>query len=357
MSDGSDEGASQAKDKKAEARTPESDNDTSPAGWAGVVQVLINSLGEAAKYAVIVAGLLIALYFFIAQYNKITSESTKAREESEKFNQQKLEAADKRVETAENHLLAIYDKFDKMGSQQVAGLNAELKFRDKVETESRNKSIELLQSKENEHDVEQQLAARKAEIQKLTDELDSKAAALNTRENQLDKLVLSLEQEQQKLNDANQQRFKQAETFNLIKDNLIDLATKVDGTTDVIDGPTKALAGRILRNVVGVDQRLKDFMRTPNAQTFTNLKPILIGMPRKEFVKIRFQESGASLLTCLTTAGLCAMAISQNEYSYQNVMLLDFEKGIIKGDPGGCFWCLETGCSIEVSRIYEDVSR
>jgi hypothetical protein len=105
------------------------------------------------------------------------------------------------------------------------------------------------------------------------------------------------------------------------------LATKVDGTIDIIDAPTKALAGRILRDVVGIDERLKDFMRTPSAETFTNFKPMLIGMSQKEFMKNKFQEAGASVLTCVTKLGDCVMAISQSEYSYQQVMFADFEKG------------------------------
>ena len=86
------------------SETPEPEETLASAGWAGVAQVFIRALGGAAKYAVIVAGMLIALYFYIDQQNKIATAAATAREKAEELNEKKLDAADKRLQTAETQL-------------------------------------------------------------------------------------------------------------------------------------------------------------------------------------------------------------------------------------------------------------
>jgi hypothetical protein len=52
-------------------QTSEPEETPSSAGWAGVVQVFITALGSASKYAVIVAGLLTALYFLLIKQTSL----------------------------------------------------------------------------------------------------------------------------------------------------------------------------------------------------------------------------------------------------------------------------------------------
>jgi hypothetical protein len=56
---------------------PETEGKQDPAGWAGIIQLLINALGGAAKYAVIVAGLLVALYFLSNNRIKLLPKAQK----------------------------------------------------------------------------------------------------------------------------------------------------------------------------------------------------------------------------------------------------------------------------------------
>jgi len=127
------------------SETPEPEETLASAGWAGVAQVFIRALGGAAKYAVIVAGMLIALYFYIDQQNKIATAAATAREKAEELNEKKLDAADKRLQTAETQLQAAqqqlvttYQSFQDIGSRQVNNLKDVLNLRDQLTHRSKH---------------------------------------------------------------------------------------------------------------------------------------------------------------------------------------------------------------------------
>ena len=127
------------------SETPEPEETLASAGWAGVAQVFIRALGGAAKYAVIVAGMLIALYFYIDQQTKIATAAATAREKAEELNEKKLDAADKRLKTAETQLQAAqqqlvttYQSFQDIGSRQVNNLKDVLNLRDQLTHRSKH---------------------------------------------------------------------------------------------------------------------------------------------------------------------------------------------------------------------------
>jgi hypothetical protein len=258
---------------------PETEGKQDPAGWAGIIQLFINALGGAAKYAVIVAGLLVALYFFIEQQNKIASESAKARQEAEKFNELKLKDADERLAHAQNQLLETYTKFQEIGSKQVNNLKEVLAFREVVDKENREKIEEIQKLEVGKRQAEEEISKHKAEGEKLNEELDRKSKLLETqsgelklRMTQIDKARLDFEQQRREREEAERSRLKQlterAETYNLIREKLIDLATKVENSDGKIEIETKSLAGQILRTVQDVGERLRVFIQNPNVSTF-----------------------------------------------------------------------------------------
>jgi hypothetical protein len=129
------------------------------------------------------------------------------------------------------------------------------------------------------------------------------------------------------LDDAERSRWKQAETYNLIKDKLFDLANRVNAVTGEIDDNTKALARDILRAVQDISQRLREFVQTPNTSTLASVRPILIGMSRSEFNKIDFDRLGVNQFVCIVGKNnTCLIAIGQNRYSYTDVLTLAFDK-------------------------------
>jgi hypothetical protein len=171
------EPVSQPGESKAAADTRETDAPPA-AGWAGVAQVLLSALGGAAKFAVIVAGLLIALYFFIDQQNKIFSEAAKARQQAEENNEKKLEASDKRLQTsqtqlqnAQSQLLATYHEFQDIGARQVNNLKSVLDLRETVDTQTQQLENRL-------HKDEEELTVHRADAQKLTEQLNQKTTEL-----------------------------------------------------------------------------------------------------------------------------------------------------------------------------------
>jgi hypothetical protein len=308
-------------------------------GWAGIVQLLIHALGGAAKYAVIVAGLLVALYFFVEQQNKIASESAKARQEAEKFNEQKLKDADERLAKAQGQLLETYTKFQEIGSKQVNNLKEVLALREVVDKENREK-IEAIQHLEaDKHHMEQELAQHKAEGEKVNEELDKKSKLLalqsdelRLRRMQIDKARLDFEQERREREEGERSRLKQltesAETYNLVRDKLVDLATKVENTDGEIEDDTKALARQILRTVQDIGRKLREFVQSPSASTFGLVRPMIIGMSHDEIMKFYFKALGASLYLCgdLGSESLCVAAVSQSDYGYNDVLVISSEK-------------------------------
>jgi len=306
---------------------PETEGRPDPTGWAGIIQLLINALGGAAKYAVIVAGLLIALYFFVEQQNKIASESTKARQEAEKINEEKLRDADQRLKNAQTQLLDTYTKFQEIGSKQVDNLKEVLALREVVDKENRAK-IEAIQSLEaDKRRAETELAQHKTEGEKLNEEL-------KLRKIQIEKARLDFEQERHERQEADRSRLKQltesAETYNRIRDKLVDLATRVENTDGAIEDDTKGLARQILRTVQDINRRLQEFVQRPNADTFILVKPLMIGMSRDEIMKFDFKALGATLYICDSVGheNICIAAISQNDYAYNDVLGISFEKDL-----------------------------
>jgi hypothetical protein len=195
------------------------------AGWAGVVKLLIQALGSEAKYAVIVAGLLVALYFFIEQQNKIATESAKARQEAEKLSQEKLKDADDRLAKAQAQLVETYAKFQEIGSKQVSNLKEVLDFRELVDQQNRHKIDEVQRLEDEKRQAEQELSQHKAEGERLAAELQKKGDELTIQKAQIDKARLDFQQEKRERDETERTRMKQlterAETYNRIKDRQL----------------------------------------------------------------------------------------------------------------------------------------
>ena len=319
------------------SETPEPEETLASAGWAGVAQVFIRALGGAAKYAVIVAGMLIALYFYIDQQNKIATAAATAREKAEELNEKKLDAADKRLQTAETQLQAAqqqlvttYQSFQDIGSRQVNNLKDVLNLRDQVDTQ-----IQALENSQRKDEGE--LAAHKAAAEKLEEQLNQKqqfiltqTAELNARQNQLDKARSAFDQKRHQLDDAERARLKQAETYNLVKDNLIDLANRVDNIDGKIDDKTKSLARTILGEAQDINERLKEFVQNPDIETLGKVIPILTGMTRDDVNKIKFNDLGINQLISLEgRENASIIVLSQSNNSYDNLLLFSFEKNIL----------------------------
>jgi hypothetical protein len=144
--------------------------------------------------------------FFIEQQNKIASESAKARQEAEKFNELKLKDADERLAHAQNQLLETYTKFQEIGSKQVNNLKEVLAFREVVDKENREKIEEIQKLEVGERQAEEELSKHKADGEKLNEQLDRKSKLLETqseelkiRMTQIDKARLDFEQQRRRL--------------------------------------------------------------------------------------------------------------------------------------------------------------
>jgi hypothetical protein len=296
-------------------------------GWASVIKLLLHALGGAAKYAVIVAGLLVALYFFIEQQSKIASEAAKARQEAEKLNEDKLRDADERLAKAQTQLVETYERFQEIGTKQVNSLKELLAFRESVEQQSRDKAEEV-----------QRL---KSESERLTVELEGKnkiqaaqAEELKVQKLQVEKARQDFEQEKRQKEEADRARIKQltdrAETYNRVRDKLIDLATKVESTQGSLTDDTKKLARDILEATKAAEQRLADFISNPNSETFNQLKSIIIGTSSDDVMGFDFGGQGAALYACENNQQKsCIIVSSQDDFGYSGILSIDFEKNIV----------------------------
>jgi hypothetical protein len=147
-------------------------------GWPAVVAQLLSILGGAARPAVIVAGLLTGLYFFVEQGNKIASESAKARQETEKLNAEKLKDADEKLTKAQAQLLETYTRFQDIGTKQVGNLKEVLDLRENVEKDRQKKVEEIKGFQEDKARLEAELERHKTEIERSASELDKKEKLL-----------------------------------------------------------------------------------------------------------------------------------------------------------------------------------
>jgi hypothetical protein len=318
-------------------QTSEPEETPSSAGWAGVVQVFITALGSASKYAVIVAGLLTALYFFIDQTNKFAVENAKDREHAEELNQKKLDSADKRLEIletqlqgAQKQLVATYQGFQDIGSSQINNLNKVLTLREQADTQLQEADTQLQQLEDRERKDDQELSIHKAASETLTTELHQKQQFISAQTALIDKVQADFDKQRNELEDAERSRLQDAQTFSSIKDNIISLANKVINNDGNIDDDTKALARGILRAVQDINLRLGEFIQNPNTATLGAVRPILIGMTRDEFNKINLSTLGISQLIWLEGKHtLCIIIASQTPYSYQNLLMLSFDKNIL----------------------------
>lgn len=312
---------------------PEPEPPKDDAGWAGVVKALLQALGGAAKYAVIVAGLLAALYFFIEQQSKIASEAAKARQEAEKLNEEKLRDADERLARAQTQLVDTYARFQEIGSKQVSNLKEVLEFREIVDKQNRQKIDEVQKLEAEKREAEQELSQHKSEGERLTAELAKKSDELNVQKIQIDKARLDFEQERREREDADRSRMKQlterAETFNRIKDKLISLATNVENVHGQISDDTRKLAHDILEALQSLEQRLGEFFQNPNANTFNLIKSVMIGASNADLQKIDLETLGASLYLCNDKGDTCIVVTSQDEISYNGIIGISFDKDLV----------------------------
>jgi hypothetical protein len=215
-------------------QTSEPEETPSSAGWAGVVQVFITALGSASKYAVIVAGLLTALYFFIDQTNKFAVENAKDREHAEELNQKKLDSADKRLEIletqlqgAQKQLVATYQGFQDIGSSQINNLNKVLTLREQADTQLQEADTQLQQLEDRERKDDQELSIHKAASETLTTELHQKQQFISAQTALIDKVQADFDKQRNELEDAERSRLQDAQTFSSIKDNIISLAKRL----------------------------------------------------------------------------------------------------------------------------------
>ena len=85
----------------------------------------------------------------------------------------------------------------------------------------------------------------------------------------------------------------------MVKDNLIDLANRVDNIDGKIDDKTKSLARTILGEAQDINERLKEFVQNPDIETLGKVIPILTGMTRDDVNKIKFNDLGINQLISL----------------------------------------------------------
>ena len=203
------------------------------------------------------------------------------------------------MQAAQQQLVTTYQSFQDIGSRQVNNLKDVLNLRDQVDTQ-----IQALENSQRKDEGE--LAAHKAAAEKLEEQLNQKqqfiltqTAELNARQNQLDKARSAFDQKRHQLDDAERARLKQAENYNLVKDNLIDLANRVDNIDGKIDDKTKSLARTILRAAQDINERLKEFVQNPDIETLGKVIPILTGMTRDDVNKIKFNDLGINQLISL----------------------------------------------------------
>jgi len=152
--------------------------DTNAAGWAGVVQQMLTALGSAAKYAVIVAGILIALYFFNEQSNK-------ARQEGEKINEEKLKDTDARLASAQSQLLKTYTQFQEIGTRQVNNLKDVLDPREQIDKQEKSKRDEIQQIEEKLAEDKRQEAQLTEQQARLNAQLEQRQTLLTAKSNEL----------------------------------------------------------------------------------------------------------------------------------------------------------------------------
>jgi hypothetical protein len=144
-----------------------------------------------------------------------------------------------------------------------------LAFREVVDKENREKIEEIQKLEIGKRQAEDELSQHRADGEKLNEELDRKGKLLEAqseelklRMTQIDKARLDFEQQRREREEAERSRLKQlterAETYNLIKDKLIDLATKVENTDGKIAEarfPDRSLSGERRRCKFRLDRR------------------------------------------------------------------------------------------------------
>jgi hypothetical protein len=313
--------------------------DTNAAGWAGVVQQMLAALGSAAKYAVIVAGILIALYFF-------TEQSNKARQEGEKINEEKVKDADKRLASAQSQLLNTYTQFQEIGTRQVNNLKEVLDLREQVDKQENTKRDEIQEIEGKLKEDKRQEAQLIEEEARLNKELAQRQTLLTAKSNELlhqqtlldqarldfEKARLDSAQKSSEKEKADRARVVQlterATAYKQIRDILTQLARAVE--TDSKD--TKSLAHNVLHPVQDIKQNLKTFVRAPNTENLETIKPI-IGLSRNEIAQLDFKDAGFSLYLCGSKIGNsengCVAAISQDMYTYNGILIITFKEDLV----------------------------